>query len=346
MADTAAAPQVTETTAAPHITAATDRGPSRAEKRIAAIAKVKASEAVAAADASKPVEAAQADAKPVEAAPEKLDPATDRGLRAIEQARKKFLDEQNAAKAELEVQRAEVARLRKEAEGRVASRADLKKLNPTELLEALEHFGEDDFDILSRASYARTRAGKADPRAQAAAQEASRAQGSRSEVAALQSTIKTLEEKIEKLGGEFTRRDQASFAERWVGEAVKAIPADKPTFLSKLHANDPDGARRELLSIGAELEKANDGEPPTQAEVIEEFEKRKRASLKSLGLDPEALLAPPKPAAPAAPKPATRTLDVAATSVTRPDDAPKTREERRAYAMARLRAQTRTADQT
>ena len=345
MADTAAAQApapALEAPAAPPV----DRGPGRAERRAAAIAKMQLNgKAAATAPQAAPVEK-PAEAKPLEtpkqAEPEKPDAATERGLKQIEQARKKFLDEQAAHKAELEVQRAEVARLRKEAEGKVTSKEELRKLSPTELLEALEHFGEDDFDILSRSAYARTKAGKTDPRAQAAAQEAARTQGSRSKEAQLEAHIKTLEEKIEKLGGEFTRRDQASFAERWVGEAVKAIPVDKPTFLSKLYANEPDTARRELLAIGAELEKANDGEAPTQAEVIEEFEKRERARLKSRGIDADALLAPPKPA-PAEPKTATRTLNPSMANVTRPETAPKTREERRALAIANLRAASRAS---
>lgn len=307
--------------------------------------------ATAAEQAARPApEAAKPDPAiaPKPAEPEKPDPATERGLRSVEQARKKFFDEQAASKAELEVQRAEVARLRKEAEGRLASRDDLKKLKPIELLDALDHYTEDDLDILSRATYARTKAGKTDPRAQAAAQDASRAQGSRATADKLAEMQAKHDAEIAELRGEFTKRDQRSYAERWLGEAVKAIPADAPTFLAKLHANDPDTAQRELLSIGIELEKANDGDPPTHAEVIAEFEKRKRASLRSMGLDPDALLAPAKVAPAPAPKPAgARTLDVTAANVTRPENAPKTRDERRAVAMANLRSRQRaTADQT
>lgn len=297
-----------------------------------------------------PGAAAPAAAKPAEptkpAEPEKPDPAADRGLRAIEQARKKFLDEQTAWKTEREVQLAEVARLRDEAKGKVTSIDELKKLSVTDLLDRLDHLTDDDHQALSRLSYARTKAGKVDPRAQDAAADAVRSQGGRAaqaELADLRETVKKLESELR---GEFTKRDQQSFAERWMGETVKAIPADKPSFLSKLHANEPDTARRELLTIGIELEKANDGQAPTHAEVIEEFEKRKRASLKAMGLDPDALLAPTKPAAPAT-KPAARTLDVGASNVTRPENAPKTREERREKAMQNLRDRQRaTADQT
>lgn len=342
-----------------------NRDAARAARRASAVAKINAAHAqeipvveaapeapkpgvATLADAAKPVEVKPAEsAKPVEmpATPVEDETATKRGLAQIEHARKRFLDEQNAAKAELEVQRAEIARLRKEAEGRVASREELKKLSPTELLDALDHWTEDDHDILSRAAYARTKAGKTDPRAQAAAQEASRAQSSRVAQAEVAQLKETIEELRAELRGEFTKRDQMSFAERWVGEAIKSIPTDKPTFIAKLHANEPDTARRELILIGAELEKANDGEPPTQAEVLAEFENRKRAQLKALGLDADALLAP-KPTAPATTKPAARTLDVGATQITRPENAPQSREERRVNALAKLRMRQRqTADQ-
>ena len=297
--------------------------------------------------AAAPAPVAPAPEKTAEASPEKPDPATDRGLRAIEQARKKFLEEQTSAKAQREIEIAEIARLRKEAEGKASSIDELRKLSPTDLLDRLDHLNDDDFDIISRAAYARTKAGKADPRAQAAAQEATRAQSGRAAAGKVAELEAKIEEMRAELRGEFTKRDHATFAERWVGEAVKAIPGDKKTFLGELYKNEPDTARRELLAIGGELEKANDGEAPTQAEVLAEFEKRKGAQLKALGFDPATLLAPPTAAAPPAKAAATRTLDVTASSMTRAEDAPKTREEKRATAIAKLRARQRaTADQT
>jgi hypothetical protein len=333
---------------APAPAPAVNRGPARETRRAAAMARLQgnlaAEVATPAADAAKSDPAASSPPPKADPPVEKPDPATERGLRAIEQARKKFLDEQNAAKAELEVQRAEIARLRKEAEGRLTSADELDKLDPDSFLDRMKHWDDARLTLFAREAHNRTAAGKADPRSQAAAQHARelvKGSAAQTELAELREYVKQLEEK---LTGEFTRRDQASFAERWVDAAVKAIPADKPTFLSKLHANEPDTAKRELLAIGAELEKANDGEPPTHDEVIAEFEKRKRASLKSMGLDPDALLAP-KSAAPA--KPAQRTLDVTASNVTRPENAPKTRAERRDVAIANLRARQRaTADQT
>ncbi|HEX4355659.1 MAG TPA: hypothetical protein VHZ95_22185 [Polyangiales bacterium] len=287
-----------------------------------------------------------ADAKPeTHVAPEptdaKHDPATDRGLRAVEQARKKFLDEQNAWKAEQEVQRAETARLRAEAQGKVSSVEELKKLKASEILDRLA-LDDDGYDAMSRHAYARTKQGKADPRAAAAVADAERSQASRGQA----ETIAELQAKIDKLEqgyqGEFKRRDQQTFAEHWVGEAVKSVPTDKPTLIGKLMAKSPDAGRAQLLAIGAELERANDGEQPTHSEVIAEFEKRRRAALEEQGVDVDALLAPAK--APTAPAP--RTLDVTATKITRNENAPQTREERRAVAQANLRARQRqTADQ-
>lgn len=283
-----------------------------------------------------PIAPSVPEAKPV---PAEEDAATQRGLAQVDRARKKFLDDQNASKAELEVQRAEVARLRAAAEGKVGSIDELKKLGPTDLLDRLDHLTDEDYEALSRAAYARTKVGKADPRAAAAVKDAERSLGGRVVDAKLAAMETKHAAEIAELRGEFTRRDQAAFAGRWVDEAVKAIPADKPTFLSKLHANEPDTARRELLTIGGELEKANDGEPPTQAEVIAEFEKRKRATLKSMGLDADALLTPSP--APAAAKPQPRTLNPANVNITRPGNVPTTRAERSANAQAKLRMRGR-----
>jgi hypothetical protein len=332
------------------------RNAARADRRAAAMTKIRASnaapaEAAAVAAPTEAPKAAELKTEPAKLAAAKPpepteapDPATERGLRAVEQARKKWLDEQAAHKSELEVQRAEVARLRKEAEGKVTSLDELKRLKPLELLSRLDHLTDDDFDAISRAAYARTKAGKVDPRAQAAAQEAERYQANRGHADELASVKAELTALKEEFKGEFTRRDQASFAERWVGDAIKAVPGDKPTLLSKLMAKSPENAKRELLLLGAELEKANDGEPPTHAEVVAEFEKRRRASLEEYGVDVEAMLAPP---APAKPEPAkARTLEVAATTLTRAENAPKTRAELRAHAIANLRTRQRaTADQ-
>lgn len=300
-------------------------------------------DAKAAAAPAKPAAApdAKIETKAEPAKVETSDPATERGLRAVEQAKKKWQDEQASAKAELEVQRAEIARLRKDAEGKVGSIEELKKLRAIEILDRLD-LSEDDYDEVARASYARTKAGKVDPRAQSAAQEAARSSKTRAEASSVSEMKAEIEALRAELRGEFNRRDMAQHAERWVGEGLKAVPSDKPSWFAKLIATEPETARLELRSIGAELEKANDGETPTHAEVIAEFETRKRAQLKALGLDPDALLAP----APAA-KPAPRTLDPAARTITRPENAPTTRDEKRANAIANLRARQRTtADAT
>lgn len=334
----------------------------RAERRTGAISKVQSAisaEAPAAPAVAQPAAAAPKAVEPPKAAEapktleqpkpdEKPDPSTERGLRQLEAAKKKWLDEQNAAKAELDVQRAEIARLRKEAEGKVTSAKDLEGLSPKDLIAKFAHYTDADWHALSRLSYAITKEGKADPRAAQAAQDAERALGSRAtadKVAELEAKYeKQIADLKEQFASEFTRRDNASFASRWLEDATKAIPTDKPSFASKQFANDPDGTRAELLAIGQELEKSNDGIAPTHAEVIAEFEKRKVAALRALGLDPDALLAPPKPAP--APAPTTRTLNPIAPTITRPENAPKTREERRVGALAKVRASARTtADQ-
>jgi hypothetical protein len=340
-----------------------ERDAARQSRRASAVAKINAArtaevtpvEAPAVTEAPKavteakppaPVEAKQPDPpKPAEA-PAADDEATKRGLLQIEHARKRFQEEQASVKAELEVQRAEIARLRQEAQGKVSSIEELKKLDLSALLDKL---GYDDAALtrLSRESYYRTAEGQKNPAAKQAVDEVR-----------TRTTISAVEEQMAELRKELAEAKEAAkaakemifqreYANEWLDGALKEVPADKPTFISKLTAKNPRGARAALLAIGGELEQAH-GAAPTAAEVIAEYEKRQRDYLESQGFDVESLLTPPapKPApAPApAPKPA-RTLEVGATQITRPETVPQTREERRANALAKLRMQQRqTAD--
>jgi hypothetical protein len=301
------------------------------------------------ADVAKPIEAKPAEpAKVADPSPAE-DAATQRGLAQVEHQRKRFLDEQAAWKAEVSVREAEIARLRQEAQGKVSSIEELKKLDEAELLDKL---GYDDQRLarLSRESYFRTAEGQKKPEAKQAVDEYRQ-----------RSTVSAMEQKYEELAKqnadlaaklEATQKliFQREYANEWVDGAVKEIPADKPTLFSKLLAKNPKGARTELLAIGGELEKQSNGVAPTAAEVLAEYEKRQRAFLESRGFDVDEMLTPkaaaPAPAAAAA-KPAARTLDVGgSTQITRADALPKTREERRNIALAKLRMRQRqTADQ-
>lgn len=294
--------------------------------------------AVTVADTIKPAETSAAE-----------DEATKRGLAQIEHARKRFLDEQNAWKAQQAVHEAEVARLRQEAQGKVSSIDELKKLDIPTLLDKLA-LDDTRHAQLSRESYFRTAEGQKNPAAKQAVDDVRQ----RTSVATMEERYSTLEKSNAELKAELeaTRKliFQREYANEWVDGAVKELPADKPTLFAKLLAKNPKGARATLLSLAGELEKTGGDAAPTSAEVLAEYEKRQRAFLEAQGFDVDTLLAvkpavPTVSAAPAA-KPATRTLNVNATQITRSDALPKTREERRNDALAKLRMRQRqTADQ-
>jgi hypothetical protein len=268
------------------------------------------------------------------AADEAHDPKTAKGLAAIEKQAKKFRDEQAAAKAaakaELDVERAEIARLRAEATGKVTSIAELKKMKPLEVLEALGFENEDDYDVLARGAYAKTKTGKADPRLKQQAEQTAEARD-------LKATVAELRKQIEELGGEFTKRDAAAqtqaFVAKWQDDAIKAIPAE-PSLIGRLAEKSPEKARDVLLTIGKYIEKQT-GETPTHAECIEEYEKYRRAELEETGVDVDALL---RPSTEAAPKKAPgKSLDITTPGGTRPLNTNLSRAEKLAAVTAGLR---------
>lgn len=356
------------------IAASRARDEARQSRRASAVAKINASHAAEASSeqaapiapsapapkpapvAAKPTEAP----KPVEDKPAELvkpadtaadEAAAQRGLAQIEQARKRFLDERSAAQAELEVQRAEIARLRQEAQGKVTSIDEMKKLDLPTLLDKL---GLDDARLaqLSRESYYRTTEGQKNPSAKQAVEEIRQ-----------RSSVSTMEQQIAELRRELAETKESAaaaqklvfqreYANEWTEGALKEVPADKPTHFAKLYAKDPRSAKQQLLIIGGEIEKET-GAAPAPSAVLAEYEKRERAFLESRGYDPDLVLAPPPVASATATtttttmaKP-TRTLDAGATTqITRADALPTTREERRSNAIAKIRMRQRsTADQ-
>jgi hypothetical protein len=338
-----------------------NRGAARAERRAVAIANLQRSGATvgtaAAAEAPKQ-ETAAAETKPAkpaeppkatEPAPEAKDPAAERGLAQIEQAKKRWLDERASKEEEMSRREARVAQRELAAEEKLSSAVDPETFDVDAWLDRAK-LTDGQLALLSRSSYYRTAEGQKKPEAKQAVDDYRQ----RTSMASIEERFadleKSFDERVEKRAQEIAWKvhQQASYANEWTDGALKEVPTDKPSFFAKLHAKDPRDARRALQAIGGELEKSS-GSTPSAAEVLAEFEKRQRSYLESVGLDPDVVLSPPKPAPPApapTPKP-TRTLDVAAATITRPENAPKTRDEKRATAIANLRARQRaTADQT
>lgn len=269
---------------------------------------------------------------------DKPDPQTTKALAAIDKQAKKFRDEQAAAKAEIALERAELARLKAEVTGKSSSFEELQALarrNPIAALEKLGIESEDDWEAVGRGVFPRTKTGKTDPRTKAAADQTVRERE-------LSAKLDAQDKAITELREQFSTRDRQAqtqaFITRYLDDAVKSIPTE-PTLIGKLHAKAPDKARQALLEIGARLEKANDGEAPPHAEVIAEYERARRAELEDQGVDVDALLKPAAKAAPVAmgTTAPTKTLDVTSSGGTRPINGIQSRAEKLAAVTAGLK---------
>jgi ribonuclease D len=272
------------------------------------------------------------------------DGAAAKAIEAIEKrdkrAREQLAQERAAAKAELEAERAEIARLRAEMSGKVTPFEELQKLakTPGKELELLKKLGvdtEDDHERYARNTYAVSKSGKADPKNRAYAEQVSEKQGLQAELADLRRMV---EETRETFSQAQQRAQAEAFANQYLDEAVKAIPAD-PSFIGLAHTANPKKARAALLAVGQRLE-SETGEVPTHAEVIAAYEADTRAELRDRGLSEDQISAMLRPKAAAKPAPVAahvRTLDPSAGPTTPPVNGHPTREDRIAAARAGLR---------
>lgn len=283
----------------------------------------------------KPVELKPAaPAAPAEKKPDEIDTQTQKGLALIDKRAAEFRDEQKKAKADLDLERAELARQRAEVTSKVSSFEDLQKLARKDPIAALAKLGfqsEDDFALIGRAAYTQTKEGKADPKAASAVAQTARERE-------LMDQLAELRKGFDDLRSEFQTRDQRAasqqFVERYLDEAVKAIPAERKTLIGNLHTKSPAKARQALHALGAEMERSAmeaDGatkyDPsytPSHAAVVAEYEKRRRAELEEQGVDVDALLAVKA----VEQKPTTKTLDPTAPGGIQPINPKPTREEK------------------
>lgn len=280
------------------------------------------------------------DEKPVEAKPDEHDPQTKKGLDAIDKQAKRFRDEQAAAKRAFEQEvadtRADLARMKQQIETQLTSVEDLKrqaKRDPIGLLRKLGIETEDDWEVIGRGAFPFTKAGKADPRAAEIAARTHKESSRDSELAELRQMVNDLTEQI---STQSKQAEARSYVERWATEATKAIPSDRKTLIGNLHAKAPEKAKQALLEIGARLERENDNETPSHADVIAEYERTRRAELEEQGVDVDALLG--AIAAPTPPKKPSPTLDPALPATgTRPINGRPTREQKLAAVTAGLR---------
>lgn len=273
---------------------------------------------------------------------DELDAKTKKGLEAVDKQAKKFREEQARIRADFDIERAEHARRVAEFNAKSSSFEELQKLAERDTLAAIRklrpNLTEDDWEAIGRGAFPHTKAGKADPRSAAVAAQSAK---DREYAERMERLEKQNQELLEKHETAQKQAEARKVVGEWQDSAVKAIPTDKPSLAAKRYASAPEKVRQELLAIAVQLEKANEGETPTHAEVVAAFEKRERAELEERGIDVDALLKgapPPK-------KPTPKTLDVGAPAGgTRPAVPAQTREQRLAATTAGLKKLNSAAD--
>lgn len=276
----------------------------------------------------------------------KLDDETKKRLAAVQHREKKHNERVAADTAKFEA-------LRKEWEPKFEAAQKFEALKGkgiAGLLEAADHFGVkgDDFEHAARALYARSPAAAKDPKTRAAAEDVTWRRTMEQRVAAA-------EEKAAAAEKQLVERDQQAKVqarvdaylggiEKHAKTAPKEGQADPAPLVRKLVETAPAKARALFHQVAVELLDAT-GATPSAADVVAEVEKRRRADLAEMGIDPAAVLgaaAAAKDGATVEKKKPSKTLGNAGAGTAAAQPKPKTGRELDAEVEAELRALRRS----
>lgn len=227
------------------------------------------------------------------------DPETQKRLDAVRRAEKRMREKASQRDAEFEARQKEwQAKVDRVAE--IETLAKRAKYDPAAVLRA---FGltDDDMEIAAHAIFAESPAAQKDPNRKAAAQSRLREREKEDKLSATEKRLQELEQRLETQAAQ--QRAQAEAA-AYI-EQLNATSAKYPlvAHLLKVDTNDThDQLVATYNALQGQLKRA-----PKPAEVIAAYDKRERARLQRLGIDPAAIVKTPakKPAnANTAPKPA------------------------------------------
>jgi len=211
------------------------------------------------------------------------DPKTQKGLDAVRRAEKRHREQMASDRAEFAREQSKHAeRIAKLDEYEDAAKR--VKYDPGSLLKKLG-VAEDDYELIAHAIYAESKAGAADPARKAAAAARLRDREKEDKLTATEKRMADLEAKIE--ADKVARADQAE-AERYIGE-VNATAKTKFPLIAHMMANAPDDVG-DGLSAAFDRLKAKTGKPPAPAQVVAEMDRKERARLKAIGVDPDAIV--------------------------------------------------------
>lgn len=150
------------------------------------------------------------------------------------------------------------------------------------------------YETIFRTIFAATDAGKGDPKNAAYAAQLRAKSVERGELAELKAEQQKLKAELDQSR---VAAQQERALDEYFGRVSKSVTERTP-LLQKLITTNPAKAKAELAAVTYDLMEQN-GQMPAERTVVVAYEKKRRAELRELGLDPKAIAAKP-PAAPAA----------------------------------------------
>ena len=275
-----------------------------------------------------------------------LDDATKKRIAAVQHREKRHNEKVAADTAKFEA-------LRKEWEPKfeAAQKYEARKGTGIRgLLEVVDHFGiaGDDFEHAARALYARSPAAAKDPKTRAAAEDVTWKRS-------MEQRVEAAEKEAAAAKQQLADRDQQAKTqarvdaylggiEKHAKTPLKEGQADAAPLVRKLVETAPAKARALFHQVAVELLDAT-GATPSPADVVAEVEKRRRADLAEMGIDPATVLggaAAAKDAATVEKKKPSKTLGNAGAATAAAQPKPKTGRELDAEVEAELRALRRS----
>lgn len=247
-----------------------------------------AEEVEAAADDAEPTDDESADEDADEA--DESDPKVKSGLDRVRMAEKRSRERLEADRQTLEVER----KKHEQDLHELAEFSQLKKRAKYDTAAVLRALGlnDDDFELAAHSIYAESKAGQADPQRKAAAQARLREREKEDKLSATEKRIADLEAKLET---ERRQRDAQAEASKYIAE-INAAAATKYPLVDRMLKVDPDETADALVATYNRLTQTL-GRAPKPTEVVAAYDKRERARLAKIGIDPNTIAKTPAPAA-------------------------------------------------
>jgi hypothetical protein len=223
--------------------------------------------------------------------PPEKDPATAKGLEAIQRREKQAKEAMARARAEFETEREQ---FRREWAPKLEALERFQKLSQRaryDVAGVLQELGvpKTDFEAAAKELYYATTAAEADPKYREAALRSAR---EREHVDALTQTRQELAELRSMIADRDRQQTIAAAVSEFIESTAKAVTDDTP-IVSRWMAKNPAAVRTKLAHVAEQMIGENDGEVPDHADVVARLEKIRRAELEELEIDVEQYIKTP-----------------------------------------------------